>query len=97
MVLEMLKTWLLACLIQFENALYAGSNNWNTGAQIWKTQDGTHWSQVNVDGYGDSNNNYVWGGAVFKGSLYLSASENYANGGEIWQMLKQVYLPLVIR
>ena len=33
---------------------------------------------------------------VFNDSLYISTC-NWANGGEVWLMLRQVFLPLVLR
>jgi hypothetical protein len=34
--------------------------------------------------------------AAFRDSLYIG-TENDTDGGEIWQMLRQSYLPLVLR
>ncbi len=82
-------------LYVFENRLYATANNNVTGTEVWATSDGDHWSQVNIDGWGDSNNGFSLrgnAGANFNNNLYISVW-NSANGGEIWQMLHQVYLP----
>ncbi len=89
-------------MLAFNGSFYAATNNTVTGTQIWRTNNGTYWYQVNADGFGDSNNVDVWSGAIFKGRLFLgtrndTGSASPANGGEIWQMLNQIYLPLVIR
>jgi hypothetical protein len=82
-----------------DDYLYAATANWTSGEEVWRTKDGTDWEQVNTDGFGDSNNyDPFWSNAsvVYDGSLYLGTC-NAANGGEVWQMLRQVYLPLVLR
>jgi hypothetical protein len=63
--------------------------------QLWKTRDGSTWSQLLKAGLGDSNNTFGTL-AVFNGFLYIGA-QNGANGAEVWQMLRQVYLPVVLR
>ena len=88
-------------MLGFGDYFYACTSNGTTGTEIWQTANGTDWSQVNVDGFGDSNNVDVWGGAVFKGRLFLSTVAGKwggpASGVEVWMMLHQVYLPLVLR
>jgi hypothetical protein len=86
-------------LAAFNGSLYAAATNSATGVEVWRSTDGTSWNQVNIDGFGDSNNtNTTWHSstAVFNNSLYLGTA-NSANGGEVWQMLNQVYLPVVLR
>jgi len=86
-------------LTVFNGALYAAATNYITGLEVWRSTDGTSWSQISADGFGDSNNTHtMWNSAavVFNDSLYLGAL-NSANGGEVWQMLHQVYLPVVLR
>ena len=93
------RSWLLGFQV-FEDRLYATSSNGSiTGTEVWVTSDGLNWSQANIDGFGDSNNDFVLRGnatAVFKNSLFIGVDNN-ANGGEIWQMLRQVYLPYVVQ
>lgn len=86
-------------LAALEGALYAGVSNEVTGLEIWRSTDGTTWSQFNPDGFGDSNNIHtVFSNAtvVFDNRLFIG-TWNWANGGEVWMMLRQVYLPLVLR
>jgi hypothetical protein len=58
-----------------------------------------NWESVNVDGLGDSNNTYIWLGAMAEHNnrLYIGTT-NWANGGEVWLFLhNRLYLPLVLR
>ena len=41
----------------FEGSLYVGTINQTDGAQVWRYDDGTTWTQVNEDGFG----NVKWG------------------------------------
>jgi len=70
-----------------DSYLYAVTANWVTGEEVWRTADGTTWEQVNLDGFGDSNNfDPFWNNAaaVCNDNLYLGTC-NSANGGEIWR------------
>lgn len=70
-------------MLNFAGSLYVGMNNDSIGTQLWQTDNGTSWSQVTVNGFGDSNNNSIESGTVFNGSLFLGTN-NSANGAEIW-------------
>ena len=84
-------------LVVFGGALYAGVYNDVTGVEVWRSADGTTWSQVNPDGFGDSNNNKTSGAVVFNSRLLMGTS-NTANGGELWLYLSnRTYLPVVLR
>ncbi|MBO9374883.1 MAG: NHL repeat-containing protein [Chloroflexus sp.] len=83
----------------FGSHLYAAVRNDSTGVQIYRTSDGTNWEPVSLDGLGDSNNGYVWTGAMVEHNnrLYIGTT-NRANGGEVWLFLhNRVYLPLIRR
>ncbi len=84
-------------LIVFEDQLYLATyNNWS-GMQVWRTSDGVNWFQVGVDGFGDSNNERTeWSNSIaeFNHRLFFGAT-NYANGGEVWQMMQQIFLPVI--
>lgn len=84
----------------FNDRLYLLMTNIVTGDEVWCTADGTNWEQVGFGGWGDANNiysNYYGkGAAVFNNSLFFGTG-NSGNGGEIWQLLNQIYLPLVVR
>jgi hypothetical protein len=70
----------------FGSHLYAAVRNDSTGVQIYRTSDGTNWEPVSLDGLGDSNNGYVWTGAMVEHNnrLYIGTT-NDANGGEVWK------------
>ena len=83
----------------FNGYLYGAVANYATGFQLWRTSDGATWEKASSnDGLGDSNNQYVSNNAmtVFNNSLFIGTS-NWVNGGEVWQMLRQVYLPQIMR
>jgi len=65
----------------FNDALYVGTENDYSGAEVWRSQDGITWSQVNQDGFGNVRNADVSSMAVFKGYLYAGTLNEY--GGEI--------------
>jgi hypothetical protein len=79
--------------------LYLTAQNSTSGMEVWRTPDGINWEQIGLAGFGDSNTDYTeWsnGMTVFNGNLFIGA-RNLANGGEIWQLLNSLYLPLVRR
>lgn len=87
-------------LYVFGGLLYAAVNNDVTGMAILRSSDGTTWSQINPGGFGDSNNTgTVWDSSIttFNGTLFIGTWNWAGNGGEIWRMLHQVGLPLIIR
>ena len=72
-----------------------------TGVEAWRSPDGTHWTQINPDGFGDSSNSStLWssGLAVFRDGLFVGTGNTDGNGtGKVWRLLNAVYLPLVLR
>lgn len=70
----------------FKGSLYAGTDNWN-GTEVWSSNDGVSWSQVNLDGFGDGFN---WSVTLkaYQGYLY-AATYNWFNsdnpGFELWR------------
>jgi hypothetical protein len=84
-------------LLIFDSQLYAVTGNFSTGLEVWFTSNGASWEQVGFAGFGDSNNQApFWDNSVtvFNNRLFIGTM-NWANGGEIWQLLNQIYLPLV--
>jgi hypothetical protein len=77
-----------ASLVIFENALYAGTSNSETGAEVWR-YDGEGWTRVDGGtppgngGFGDSYNEAIGLGAVFNDRLYVGVT-NRRNGGAVW-------------
>ena len=88
-------------LLIHANDLYIVYSNWVTGAEVWKSHTPPAEDERIVEGgWGDPNNknaDYFDKAAVsFNGSLYIGTG-NDVTGGQIWQMLHSVYLPLVVR
>jgi hypothetical protein len=85
-------------LMVFDGALYAVTDNEVTGLEVWRSQDGTSWSQDAPDGFGGNNCCTLWSNAtaIFNNSLVIGTS-NYVTGGQVWQRVRQVYLPLIMR
>jgi hypothetical protein len=78
-------------LITHAGDLYAVTNNpfenLVTGARVWRLSDGVSWTQINEDGFGDSNTICVlWsnGMVIFQGD-YLTGCSGSA-GGTIWNL-----------
>jgi len=61
----------------FQGWLCGGTQNWQTGAQVWCTQDGANWVQKNYGGFGSTGNQTsvveVWSGYVYSSALYFGA------------------------
>lgn len=81
--------------------LYLVFSNIATGAEVWQTPDGATWRPVMQGGWGKGARNgfadyFDKAATVFRDALYVG-TVNDQDGGEIWQMLRQVYLPFVQR
>ena len=53
-------------------------------AQVWRSSDGSDWTVVTADGFGDESNISTGGFGQFGGYLYLGV-RNDATGGQIWR------------
>ncbi len=88
-------------LIEFNGQLYAGTENWvcddpncnsshSTGGQVWRSGNGSAWSQVASAGFGDPTNYVVIPLAVFNGQLYAGVynwdvAANTTAGAQVWR------------
>jgi sugar lactone lactonase YvrE len=79
-------------LLPFGGQLYASTWNWNPasnsskGGQVWRSANGTDWTRVVNNGFGDANNGEVFRLVVFNGQLYASTwSYAEGRGAEIWR------------
>ena len=55
-----------------------------TGLQIWQSTDGSIWTTVVADGFGDPENYQTGGATVFDGMLY-AGTNNALTGGQVWR------------
>ncbi len=74
-------------MVVFDGDLFVGT--WGspfTGSdtRIWRSSNGTSWTQANTDGFGDSDNAEPWAMLVYKDKLYVGAA-NYPDGAEMWR------------
>jgi hypothetical protein len=87
-------------LYVYANVLYIVFSNYTSGAEVWQTDGSGWWTRLMQGGWGDGNNwnaDYLDKAAVaFNQSLYIGTG-NDVTGGQIWQKLHTIYLPLVIR
>ena len=68
----------------FNNQMYA-STGWGDGAgQLWRSSNGTSWTAVNTDGFGNGDNIALTAFGEFNGYLYLG-THNDTTGAEIWR------------
>jgi uncharacterized protein YjiK/outer membrane biosynthesis protein TonB len=78
-------------LYEFNGDLYAGTWNDNgsgsSGGQIWRSADGSAWSQVVSGGFDKSTNGEVFRFVEFNSQLYAStwSYDTAIHGGEIWR------------
>jgi DNA-binding beta-propeller fold protein YncE len=85
-------------LYSFGGSLYAGTSNFPTGVEIWNSSNGTNWQQANPDGFGLSTNwGVLWANSVttFNNKLFYGTWSNA--GGQVWQLLSNLYLPNVMK
>lgn len=68
----------------FNNNLYVVTQNTTTGGEVWRTSNGTTWTQVNTDGFGSSGNVRAVSLAIFDGQLY-AGTWNSVSGAQIWR------------
>ncbi|MBI5842458.1 MAG: S-layer homology domain-containing protein [Chloroflexi bacterium] len=79
-------------LFAFNGQLYAGTWNWDnvanqtTGGQLWRSADGTTWSQLTLTGFDPLTNSEFFHLASFNGQIYASTwADGSTHGGEIWR------------
>ncbi len=68
--------------VVFNNYLYAGTGRRNA-SQIWRSQNGTIWSPMDVTGFADEDNIDISAFAVYNGKIYAGI-KNRVNGVQIW-------------
>ncbi len=74
-------------LVALGDDFYAGTaraDGATTGAEIWRSSDGTSWTQVNTDGFGVASNEQINCLAAF-GNHYYAGVRNETIGGQVWR------------
>lgn len=69
--------------IVFNGAIYFAYYNLVNGAELWRSANGSTWSQVNSDGFGALANSEINDLEEFGGFLYATTSNG--GGGELWR------------
>jgi len=75
----------------FGGNLYAGTSSlvWSdyssTGGEVWRSNNGTTWTQVNTDGFGAASNTSVSALQGFGGYLYASTVTSPGQGAQLWR------------
>ncbi|HNS02965.1 MAG TPA: PKD domain-containing protein [Anaerolineae bacterium] len=72
-----------AALVVFDNQLYGAFRNLTTGTEVRRTQDGVHWAEASMPGFGNSNNHWV-DLTVFDNRL-VAGTNNGAHGSQVWK------------
>lgn len=76
-------------LLEFQGRLYASTWRWRAasrGAQVWRSEDGTHWTPVVSESFGDPTNGEIFRFTVFNDVLYASTtSYTITHGAELWR------------
>ena len=77
--------FIITSLTTFQGQLYAMVEaTAGTGAQVWRSANGTDWAQVSEDGFGDIDNFQTGASVVFLGRLYVT-TRNDATGAQLWR------------
>ena len=77
--------FIITSLTTFKGQLYASVEATSgTGAQVWRTSNGTNWTLVSNNGFGDSNNYQTGSAAVYNGQLYMT-TRNDVTGTQLWR------------
>jgi hypothetical protein len=63
--------------------------------QVWRSANGSDWTAVTLDGFGDESNASTGGFAQFRGYLYLG-TRNETTGGQIWRTQDGLNWELVV-
>ncbi|MFC2061508.1 T9SS type A sorting domain-containing protein [Elusimicrobiota bacterium] len=65
--------------------LYVAVRNSVTGVEIWRTEDGTEWKQINEDGFGDETNSEAYLAPEPLGDSLFAGTYN-AGGAQLWRV-----------
>ncbi len=75
----------VVCFSEYDGYLYAGTANFS-GAQVWRTKDGSTWEQVAVNGIDDPANMSVTAVEEYQEYLYASVGTSWdAPRAQVWR------------
>ncbi len=69
--------------VEYEDELYIGVFNSQSGGEVWKTDDGKDWDCVMSGGFGNAANIVPWSGAVYKDNIYFGTGNLF--GFEVYR------------
>ena len=78
------------CMTVFQNKLYVGTGNDSGspgGGQLWE-YDGTTWSQVNTNGFGDTDNDAILSVAANLSTIFAGVSNNQSDGAKVFASVR---------
>lgn len=67
----------------FQGKLYVGTSNFTTGAQLWRSSDGSHWERVGQTLFTTQSDFNCWPMGVQDGKLIIGF-DNYDLGCRVW-------------
>jgi alpha-tubulin suppressor-like RCC1 family protein len=70
-------------MVAFKDQLYVSTGWGGSAGQIWRSPDGTDWTQVEGEGFGDPGNTAIMTFGIFSDMLYVTTQSS--NGLEIWR------------
>ena len=77
--------FIVTSLNTFKGQLYAAVEaTAGTGAQVWRSSDGTDWTLVSDDGFGDIDNYQTGSSVVYRSQLYVT-TRNDVTGAQLWR------------
>ena len=77
--------FIITSLTSFKGQLYATVEaTAGTGAQVWRSSDGTDWTLVADNGFGEVDNFQTGAAVVFRGQLYVT-TRNDVTGAQLWR------------
>lgn len=72
-------------MVTYGDYVYIANYNDTTGTEIWRSNNGTEWAQVNTNNFGDAATTSFAALSVFNGSLYAINSLNTDNHVDIYR------------
>ena len=75
----------IVSLTKWGDALYAGTVNYVTGGEVWRSTNGMSWTQVNPDGFGSADQGAVSSMAAFDGWLYAALYGSNGKALQVWR------------